>query len=88
MLDLLSSLVAERKAYPEAAKRRKAQGSVGISLKVAPDGTLSSAAIQKKSGSAILDRAALDLVKGLFPIALRPGEPMEVALSIEYRLVP
>ncbi len=88
VLDLLSSLVAERKAYPEAAKRRKAQGSVGISLKVAPDGTLASAAIQKKSGSAILDRAALDLVKGLFPIALRPGEPMEIALSIEYRLVP
>ena len=88
VLDLLSSLVAGRKAYPEAARRRKAQGSVGIALKVAADGSLAAAAIQKKSGSAILDRAALDLVKGLFPIALRPGEPMEVALSIEYRLVP
>jgi protein TonB len=88
VLNLLSSLVAERKSYPEAARRRKAQGSVGIAMKVAADGSLAAAAIQKKSGSAILDRAALDLVKGLFPITLRPGEPMEVALSIEYRLVP
>ena len=88
VLDLLSSLVAGRKAYPEAARRRKAQGSVGIALKVAADGSLAAAGIEKKSGSAILDRAALDLVKGLFPIALRPGEPMEIALSIEYRLVP
>jgi protein TonB len=87
VLDLLSNLVAERKAYPEAARRRKAQGIVGIALKVAADGSLASAGVQKKSGSAILDRAALDLVKGLFPLALRPEEPMEIALSIEYRLV-
>ncbi len=87
VLDLLSSLIAGRKAYPEAARRRKAQGSVGLALKVAADGSLASARIEKKSGSAILDRAALDLVKGLFPLALRPGEPMEIALSIEYRLV-
>ena len=88
VLTLLSRLVAERKVYPEAARRRKAQGSVGLSLNVAADGSLAAAALKKKSGSAILDRAALDLVKGLFPIALRPGEPMEIALSIEYRLVP
>jgi len=87
VLDLLSSLIAERKAYPEAARRRKAQGIVGITVKVAADGSLAAAGIEKKSGSAILDRAALDLVKGLFPIALRPGELMEIALSIEYRLV-
>jgi TonB family protein len=87
VLSLLSSLIAERKTYPEAARRRKTQGSVGLALKVAADGSLASARVEKKSGSAILDRAALDLVKGLFPLALLLDEPMEIALSIEYRLV-
>ncbi|MCE1195323.1 energy transducer TonB [bacterium] len=88
VLDLLSNLIAERKAYPESARRRKAQGAVGLVVELAPDGGLAAVRVEKKSGSAILDRAALNLVKGLFPMALRPGEPMEIALTIEYRLVP
>lgn len=86
ILETLSAMVAGRKTYPEAARRRNAEGIVRVSMTINPDGTLRSAMVEKKSGSAILDRAALDLVRSLFPIAEKPGTAMDVAIAIEYRL--
>lgn len=86
ILGLLADLVAARKQYPEAARRRGAEGQVRVSMSIAPDGSLSGLLLEKKSGSAILDRAALDLVKSLFPLSGGPTAPIRVALAIEYRM--
>jgi len=56
-------------------------------MSIAPDGSLASVRVLEKSGSAILDRAALALVSGVFPIPLQPGNSMEIAVTIEYKLL-
>lgn len=86
VLDQLSHLITTRKTYPEAAKRRNAEGSVRVSMSILPNGSLKTSGIVMRSGSAVLDRAALDLVKGLFPLSLQPGVPMDVVVTIEYKL--
>lgn len=86
ILALLAAMVSERKSYPEAARKRNAQGQVRVTMAIAPDGSLTGLELEKKSGSAILDRAALDLVKSLFPLESGPIVPIRVGLAIEYRM--
>jgi len=83
----MSALIAERKAYPEAARLKSIEGKVKIRVLIQADGGLKSLNILTRSGSAILDRAALDLVKGLFPLELGLEREMEVLVPIEYRLI-
>ena len=82
----ISALIAERKTYPEAAKLRRAEGTVRVGVSIRKDGSLKSSKIVTRSGSAVLDRAATDLVKGLFPIPFNLATEMEVVATIEYRL--
>lgn len=84
---LLSSRIADAKKYPEAAKRRNTEGSVKVAMSIRADGTLQASRVVGKSGSAILDHAAMDLVKELFPLPGRLTEAIEVAVTIEYKLV-
>ena len=61
--------IERRKSYPTAAGR--ASGSVGLALRVASDGTLQAASVNRSSGNAALDAAALAAVRkaGKFPAA-------------------
>ncbi len=86
ILALLSARIAAQKTYPEAAKRRNAEGTVKVSVRIGKDGTLKASKIVGRSGSAVLDRAASDLVEELFPVDLLPADEMEVVVTIEYRL--
>ena len=65
----IRSRIERRKSYPTAAGR--ASGSVGLALRVGRDGTLQSASINRSSGNAALDAAALAAVRkaGKFPAA-------------------
>ncbi len=86
LLSHLSEQIAARKIYPEAAKRRNVEGWVKINVRIGQDGRLMSSKIVGRSGSAVLDRAASDLVVSLFPINLPVAYQMEVVVTIEYRL--
>jgi len=87
IMDFLSAKLSTKKVYPEAAQQRRIEGKVRIGMSIAPDGSLASVRVLEKSGSAILDRAALALVSGVFPIPLQPGNSMEIAVTIEYKLL-
>ena len=50
--------------YPKAAFRAGAEGTVEISVVVNPDGTVASAVVAQSSGHELLDKSALDTVKG------------------------
>ncbi|HWR11092.1 MAG TPA: TonB family protein [Rectinemataceae bacterium] len=87
VLAFLSKGIEKRKNYPEAARLKSAEGTVRINVLILPDGSLKSLRILARSGSAILDRAAMDLVKSLFPMGIALAGEMEVLVPIEYRLI-
>jgi len=55
---LFAAWLAERKKYPEAARRRGEQGNVTLRFKIAGDGTVLEVALVAGSGSPALDEAA------------------------------
>lgn len=76
--------------YPEAAKRKGAQGKVLINVTVKIDGTPLMVAIASSSGSSILDEAALDAVKQWrFIPAKRGGELVQanVIVPVEFKMI-
>jgi len=82
----VSAALEARKKYPEAARRRGAEGMVGLRLHVAEDGRLLAAKLAASSGSALLDRAALDLASSIFPVDNTTRKELELAVSVRYEL--
>jgi TonB family protein len=82
---ILAALSAQ-KEYPPAALRRKTEGTVKLSLDVAPNGSLVMVKVQARSGSAILDEAALKLVRGIFPLDVRLASVVSLMVPVEYRI--
>ncbi len=86
---LASRVLAElsvRKLYPAAALRRKTEGKVTLILSVEKNGQLASAVIQTRSGSSILDEAALSLARSIFPLEIHLASPVSLVVPIEYRI--
>ena len=75
-----------RKEYPAAALKRRTEGVVKLSIDVAPNGSLVVARIQARSGSAILDGAALKLVQSIFPLDVRLASAVSLVVPVEYRI--
>ena len=76
--------------YPRMAIRRGIEGEVRLSVSVTALGKVSRISINKPSGSAILDQAAIDSVgKWQFTPAIRDGVPtaMVVDIPIQFRLI-
>ena len=75
--------------YPVSARRRGEQGTVLLKVLVTREGAAASIDLEKSSGSAALDQAALDAVKSWrFVPARRGGQPVEahVLVPIVFRL--
>jgi len=87
ILDLLSEQLSTKKTYPDAARQRHIEGKVRVGMSIAADGSLKSVRVLAKSGSTILDRAAVTLVSELFPLSKQLEKAMDVAVTIEYKLV-
>jgi len=82
----IRALIERHKRFPDAAKRN---GRVVLNVRVNRDGALQGVAIQKSSGDAALDAAALDAVRRAapFPPAPKtlPGPTFLFALPISFR---
>jgi len=77
--------------YPAAARRNGEEGTVTLRVLVSVDGAPREVALERSSGSPILDAAALATVKNWrFSPARRGGEPQEawVLVPIVFRLEP
>ena len=76
--------------YPRMAIRRGIEGEVRLSVSVSALGNVSRISINKPSGSAMLDQAAIDSVrKWQFTPAIRDGVPtaMVVDIPVQFRLI-
>ena len=60
------------KRYPKKAKRKKLQGIVRFSFVIEPDGSVSGIRIRGSSGNALLDQAALDMIRRASPMPKFP----------------
>jgi protein TonB len=81
----LKAAVGRALRYPDAARRRGAAGRVAVELYLDPDGELRRAprAIGS-SGSALLDRAALDAAAAAAGSYTPPGRPIAVRIVIVF----
>lgn len=85
-LALLNAAIKRNLSYPPQAKRRKIQGRVVVELEVGTNGVLADLHLVGSSGSELLDRAALDLLRGLFPLEGARGEAFRTKVAIDYAL--
>ncbi len=84
---MVLALLQRAKRYPLAAERRGLEGTVEIAFIIAQDGRLSEPEVIVSSRHAVLDRAALDLVRrvGIVPPPPDPS-PLRFAARIQYTL--
>lgn len=83
--------LAQHRRYPASARRARLQGTVEIVVVLMPDGRLVNQRIAQSSGHAILDKAAMELLRRASPLpssAFFTGEArqLELRLPIVYRL--
>ncbi|MGC4098140.1 MAG: energy transducer TonB [Nitrospira sp.] len=82
--------VAEVKRYPNSARANGQEGKVILKAVIRSDGHLADVSVQKSSGYAVLDSAAMEAVKLACPLHMRHaiGKPIiVVSLPIVYSLV-
>jgi len=82
LLQRVEALVRENLAYPPLARKRSIEGVVRLSLLIGKDGRLTKVVLAGSSGSSILDKAAMTLVEGIFPLGLMYELDDEVAIGI------
>jgi protein TonB len=76
-------------SYPEAARLRGEQGTVGLELAIGTDGKVITVNVARSSGSPMLDAAARRAVQEWrFRPATRDGEPVPgtIRTSVHFRL--
>ncbi len=73
------------KHYPFLAKQRGIQGVVQLQIQINKEGKLKQASIIKSSEYAILDKAAIKLVKGAFPLE-RTQDTVTFTMQVSYAL--
>jgi TonB family protein len=78
--------IAASMSYPEAARLRGIEGSIVLAFRVDKGGALVSARIVKGSGSEILDRAGVDLLRSAFPVVNDSGLDLDLEIPITFRL--
>lgn len=87
----LFARLAEHRDYPETARLRHYQGDGAVSFRIDRGGNLLSASMERSTGRAVLDRAALRQVRRASPFPQIPPElPDEliVAVPLQFLIVP
>jgi TonB family protein len=70
-------------AYSEEARTAKYQGTVLLSIEVAPDGTAQNIAVQRGLGLGLDEKAIEAVRRWKFKPGMKDGEPVTVAATIE-----
>ncbi len=82
----LGAKLESSKTYPLMAKRRGIEGLVKLKLKIAVNGTLLDSEILASSGSDLLDKEAMALVRSVFPVKHNSDEVLYVVVPVMYKL--
>lgn len=87
----LQSWLQMHKEYPPHLKKAKIQGTVVITFTFDRQGNVLKAAIEKSSGNAELDRAALDMLAKAEPLPPIPDsmgrDTIPISIPVEYSLI-
>lgn len=82
--------VGRFKRYPEEARKRHATGEVMVYFRLDRTGQVSEVRVERGSGTAALDLAALEVLKRASPLPIPPsemrGESVELLLPMRYQL--
>jgi len=81
---LISAWLAAHRRYPEAARQRGEEGDVTVRFSVAADGSVVEVALVQGSGHAVLDEAALAMLRGAAVPA--PGAQATRTVRIRFHL--
>ncbi|NPV19265.1 TonB family protein [Bradyrhizobium sp. 81013] len=81
----VKSHIARFQYYPERAERERIQGTVGLVLTLQRNGTVTKVRIASSSGAALLDAAAVDMVKRAQPLPSIPVE-LPAQLNLDYTI--
>ncbi|HEB31442.1 MAG TPA: energy transducer TonB [Spirochaetes bacterium] len=79
--------IIQKKIYPYAARKKGIQGIVFILLKLDEQGYLIELRVTQSSGSKILDKAAVSLIKKVVPYEHGTGQPISIEIPIKYSLL-
>ncbi len=85
-LQRLDMAIAEKLKYPVQARKRGIQGTVVLYIAVEGSGRLTSWALEKSSGSKLLDEAGIKLLIGLFPFPGGFASAFQTRIAIAYTL--
>lgn len=81
---LLLAHLEKYRRYPAAARARGQQGVAQVTFRMNRQGRLLSSRVSRSSGSAMLDRAAIDTLKRAQPLPAIPEDmPEEIELSVD-----
>ncbi len=79
------------KTYPRELKKAKVEGTVVLEFTIDADGRLLVSAVQRSSGHADLDRAAMDMLARANPLPAIPDsldrDELALAIPVEYSLI-
>ena len=79
-------LLASKQDYPRAAQMRGDEGTAKIKLDIATDGSVAAVALVQPSGSAVLDREALALVRRVGAFPLPPGGSASLVVPLTWKM--
>jgi protein TonB len=83
ILTMIRNAIERKKAYPLSARKRGAEGTVYIRFRINPRGEPRELEVIRSSGSPILDRATLDIVKSAAPF---PSIDTPLEIPVVFRL--
>jgi protein TonB len=79
------------KSYPRDLKKAKVEGTVVVEFTIDRDGRLLASSLQRSSGAAGLDQAALDMLARASPLPAIPKfmnrDELALAIPVEYSLI-
>jgi protein TonB len=88
--ELLFAWMDRNKEYPMLAQRRGLEGSGSVRVRIDRAGRVLARSVDKSTGEAMLDQAALDMVRRASPFPAVPpeyaGEGFEFVAPVQYRL--
>jgi protein TonB len=72
------------KEYPRAARLRRLEGTAMVRLAILADGSLGTLSLVRSSGHAMLDDAAIDMVRRAAPLPRPPHAPCELEVPVVF----